>query len=656
MHGNPCPRRALAFAAFLFLNPDAIAEEDTAVETLIVTASRTPVPALQVGSSVTVLDRDYLEGRQSPILSDTLRGVPGFAVSRGGMPGSLTQLRVRGAEANQVLVLIDGVEANDPAAGGEFNFAHVLADDIERVEIVRGPQSALWGSDALAGVVNILTRQGEPGVHGSAFAEGGSFGTAHAGVSLGGAGSDYGFRLSGAVLDSDGDNISRAGDEDDGYENATLGFNINWRPIPAFALVFSGRRVSGTNEHDGTDFTTGLPADAGLETDFEQAYGRASGQLELFEGRWQHTLTGTITDTDNDNLASGIGTDSTAGRKTRFVYQSDAWLGGSDRQSARHVLSLAFEHEAEDFHQRGTTTIFGDPNQDLDARSHALAGEYRLLFSEQLSVSVGLRHDWNSDFGDDTSWRITGTYALPRTGTRLRAAYGTATKNPTFTERFGFFTEESDPFFVGNPDLQPEESDGWEAGVEQSFAGGRGHLALTWFRQDLEDEINGFVFDPASGVFTALNLDGRSRRHGLEVSGRFGIAPGLEVAADYTWLDATQQDAFTGGQVREVRRPEHNANANLDWRFAGDRARLNLNVAYNGEQGDVFFPPPAFAAVPVTLDEFVLVALAGSWQFSDHVELFGRVENLLDDDYEEVVGFSEPGIGAFAGLRLSFGR
>jgi vitamin B12 transporter len=267
-----------------------------------------------------------------------------------------------------------------------------------------------------------------------------------------------------------------------------------------------------------------------------------------------------------------------------------------------------------------------------------------------------VRHDWNSDFGDNTSWRVTGAYGLADTGTHLRAAFGTGSKNPTFTERFGFFTEESDPFFVGNPDLQPEESNGWEVGAGQDFAGGRIRLALTWFRQDLEDEIDGFVFDPSRGVFTAMNLGGRSRRRGLEFSGRFGIAGGLELAADYTWLDATQPDAFTDAQVREVRRPEHNANVNLDWRFAGDRARLNLNVGFNGEQEDAYFPPPAFAAVPVTLDGFVLVTLAGSWRFGDHAELFGRIENLLDDDYEEVVGFSEPGIGAFAGLRLAFGR
>lgn len=656
MHtGFRTARRHALGVLFLFASSNAAAEAGD-VETLVVTAARTPVQAAQVGSSITVLDRDYLAARQGPVLADLLRGISGLSISRSGVPGSLTQLRVRGAEANQVLVLIDGIEANDPAAGGEFNFAHVLTDDIERVEIVRGPQSALWGSDALAGVVNILTRRGEPGAHGSAFAEGGSFGTVHAGASLHGAGDDFGFRVGGSILDSDGSNASQQGDENDGYANTTLYFSANWRPLRALALEFSGRHVSGTNEYDSIDFLTGLPADSNLETAFAQNYGRASGRLDVFEGRWQHLVTGSVTDTENDNFSSGINTDGTAGRKTRFGYQSNLFLDTPGRLAARHTLSLAFEYEAEDFQQRGTATPFGDPNQDLDMHSHGLAGEYRLDVSERFTISAGVRHDSNSDFGDDTSWRVTGVYSVHDTGTRVRASYGTGSKNPTFTERFGFFTAESDPFFVGNPDLRPEESDGWDIGADHDFADGRIRVGVTCFRQDLEDEINGFAFDPALGVFTALNAEGRSKRRGLEFSGRAVIVRGLELGADYTWLDATQPDAVTGEQVLEVRRPEHNANVNLDWRFAADRGRLNLNLGYNGDQRDVFFPGPAFAAMPATLDDFVLVALAGSWRVSRYLDLFGRIENLLNADYEEVVGYAAPGIGAFAGLRLSLGR
>jgi len=625
-------------------------------EILIVTASRTPVPVTEVGSAFTLFDADDLADRQTPALADILRGAPGLAVSRGGVFGSQTQLRMRGAEGNQVLVLIDGIEANDPAQGGEFNFAHLLTDDLERVEIIRGPQSGLWGSDALAGVVNILTRRGEPGLRATGFAEGGSFGTARGGASVSGGGEDYDFRLGGSVLDSDGSNIARGSGEDDGYRNLTLDFTAGWRPSPGFSFDVAGRRVAGTNEFEGVDFTTGLPADAELETEFEQNYGRAQGVLELFGGRWRQTLAGSITATENDNRDSGMVTDSADGRKQRLIWQSDVRLDTPDWWNAKHVLTAVLEYEHEDYRQRGVASPFGDPNQDHSVHARGAAGEYRVLLGDALSLSAGVRHDDNSDFSDDTNWRLTGSWALREYGARLHANRGTGSKNPTFVERFGFFTPDSNPSFVGNPALSPEDSCGWEIGLDQDLADGRIRLGITWFEQNLEDEINGFVFDPARGVFTALNTDGESERRGLELTGGADVMPGLDVSVAYTWLEATEPDAVSGRQAQEVRRPKHSADLNLNWRFAGDRGRLNLNVNYNGEQKDLYFPPPFFAAAPVMLEGFTLVTLAGSWQLTPAWSLFGRVDNLLDRDYEEVLGFTTPGIAAYAGLRLAMGR
>lgn len=643
----------LLSSVFLFLSGAATGGEGEPVETVIVTASRTPVPTTQVGSALTLFTNDDLAARQNTMLADILRGAPGLAVSRVGVSGSQTQLRMRGAEANQVLVLIDGIEVNDPAQGGEFNFAHVLSDDIERVEIIRGPQSALWGSDALAGVVSIVTRRGQPGVNASGFMEGGSFGTLHGGAGLSGGGEHYDFRLGSSVLHSDGSNIARDGGEDDGYENLTLSIVAGWQPMPALAFEMAGRHVSGTNEFDGPDFLTGLPADTGLETAFEQDYGRLQGRLELFGGRWRQTVSVAMTGTDNDNFDAGTLTESAGGKKQRLVWQSDLFVDTPAWWNARHVLSAVVEHEHENYRQRGTATPFGDPNQDLSAHTLALAGEYRVLLADALSVSAGMRHDDNSDFGNDTNWRLTGAWPLRGAGTRLRAGYGTGGKSPTFVERFGFFTSASSPAFAGNPSLDPEKSRGWEIGVDQELAEGSVRLGVTWFEQDLEDEINGFVFDPLRGVFTALNSDGESERRGLELTASASAADGLEVDAAYTWLEATEPDAVSGRQAQEVRRPKHSAMLNLRYEFGGGRGQLNLNIHYNGEQKDLYFPPPMFGAVPVTLDDFTLATLSGSWRLTPQLSLFGRLENLFDQDYEEVLGFTTPGLAAFAGLRLS---
>ena len=216
------------------------------------------------------------------------------------------------------------------------------------------------------------------------------------------------------------------------------------------------------------------------------------------------------------------------------------------------------------------------------------------------------------------------------------------------TERFGFFTN-----FIGNPNLKPEESRGWEVGIDQQLFAGQLVFQLTWFDETLEDEINGFVFDPISGGFTADNETGESDRQGLEIGGEWQITDGLRLGLAYTYLDATEEDS-TGSQTDEIRRANHIANVNLDWQ-ANARLSVNFNVDYNGEQDDFFFPPTPPFQETVTLDSFTLVNLAVRYQVSPTVSVFARIENAFDEDYEEIFGFSAPGRTAFAGIRYQPG-
>lgn len=221
-------------------------------------------------------------------------------------------------------------------------------------------------------------------------------------------------------------------------------------------------------------------------------------------------------------------------------------------------------------------------------------------------------------------------------------------KNPTFFDRFGFFADQ----FVGNSDLKPESSIGWDIGVEQALLDDRLSLGATYFDAELDDEIDGFFFDPtlgASGAFTATNLDGTSKRMGVELTARVRPFEGLDVTGAYTYTDATEPGA--SGRVREVRRPEHVASLVTNWRFLDSRANLNFRVDYNGEQKDSDFR--TFPTQRVTLDDFVLVNVSGSYDINPYVRLFARIENLLDQDYEEVFGFQTPGFAAFGGVRVS---
>lgn len=294
-------------------------ENASDIETLVVSASRVPVSSNLTGSSFTVLDRSVIEKRQLSTLSEILRDVPGFSVNRGGVLGSTTQIRVRGAEGNQVMVFIDGMEVNDLAQGSEFNFAHLSASEIEKTEVIRGPQSALWGSDALAGVINITTKRGEGPLRATAFMEGGSFGTGHGGANISKGGDRYHFNLGGSYINSTGNNISRDGNEDDGYENGTVSISAGYSPTENLSFDVTSRFTEANNEFDATDFVTGLPSDSDRETKTSQNYSRLQSKLTLYDGLWDHKLGLSLINTDNDNFTNGSEADSTQGKNTSWI-------------------------------------------------------------------------------------------------------------------------------------------------------------------------------------------------------------------------------------------------------------------------------------------------------------------------------------------------
>jgi vitamin B12 transporter len=623
------------------------------METVVVSAARTPVSAELSGSSFTIIDREVLEQRQLSTLSEILRDVPGFAVNRGGVTGSTTQIRVRGSEGNQVLVFIDGIEVNDLSQGSEFNFAHLSASEIERAEIVRGPQSALWGSDALGGVINITTRRGKGPVKITGFAEAGSFATMHGGGSISGGGDNYHFNVAGSYLRSNGDNISRDNDEDDGYKNGSVTLSAGYSPFTMLSFDIVSRFTEATNEFDETDFfITGLPADSDSETAVSQNYSRLQAKLSLYDGSWEHKAGIALSNTDNDNFSNGIENSSTQGKKYKFDYQTSVFLETSGLANLTHALTFAVEHEIEKFTQRGSISFGNNPNQDLRTDSTSYIGEYRVTLAENISLSGSIRSDNNSDYQNATTYRTTAAYFLDEQGLRIHASYGTGIKNPTFTERFGFFASSLFSAFVGNPDLKPEKSRGWEVGFDKSFSDQKVSIGLTYFNEKLADEINGFFFDLATFTTTAINETGNSKRQGIEFTAHAMLSGNLSLSGNYTYLDAKQPDAI-GGSEREVRRPEHIANANLNYDFLNNKANINLNVNYNGRQDDVFFAPPFFLQETVSLDSFTLLNIASSYKYSDLITLYGRVENLLDEQYEEVLGFQSMGLAVFAGIKIN---
>jgi len=618
-------------------------------EELIVMANRVPTPASFVGSSVSVIDGEMLVRRQSSFVTDVLRDVPGVATSRSGTFGSQTQIRVRGAEANHLLVFIDGIKVTDPTASDQYPFAQLNAFDLERIEFVRGPQSSLWGSEAIAGVVNIVTRQTSEGRNAELFLDGGAFQTYSAGARAGRAWDSGSADVSGSYYDTDGENTSRSGSEEDGYRNATVTFNGSYDPRDDISLSLFARHVASTVEFDD-DSVTGVPTDADLETDISLSYLRAGGVISA--GHWEHALRFTWAGSERDNIENGAAANSQEGDRYGAYYQSSIGWGDVTGDSRANELILAADYEREEFMQHDP--LFSANNQDEDRDVIGYVAQYLAEPMETLTISASVRHDDNSDFDNVTTWRISGAYTITSSGTRLHSSLGTGHKAPTFTELFGFFPEVFS--FRGNEDLKPEESIGWDFGVEQSFADGRFVADLTYFSDKLKDEIStAFDFDPVTSAFfsTPVNLDGNSRRKGLEASVSAAATGALAISASYTYTD-TRQPESQAGQVREIRRPRETAAINADYEFREKRAGLNLNVSYTGQQDDSFFDPVTFMPGSVELSDYWLVNLAGRIALSERLELRARVENMFDEEYEDVFGYRNPGIGAYAGVRINF--
>ena len=615
-------------------SPPAADESVERLPEIVVSASRTPLEARAAGSAVTVITAEEMESKQVRMVSDVLRDVPGLAVNRTGAVGAITQVRIRGAEANHTLLLIDGVEVNDPSgAGSGFDFADLLAADVERIEVLRGPQSALYGSDAIGGVVNVITRKGRGPAATSLRLEGGSFGSGEVSAGIRGAGDRYHFSLGGTGFRTSGVSIAPGAGtkpEKDGYRNhgwrARLGVDL----LEDLEVELLGRYVRSKVETDPTGDVDGfsIPVDGDDETRATQWSGRARVTYGLLDGAWEHTLGAGSSRKKWDTFAAGSRTYGAEGRRSRLDYQTSVFFDTAALADAAHSFTFLAEREKDSQTSGGS---FGGSHSDVT--NYGYTGEYRVGMWERLFLSGSVRYDDNDLFEDATTFRVTGAYLHDETGTRLHGSYGTGVKNPTLFELFGYADG-----FVPNSKLKPESSKGWDAGVEQSLFDDRLSVDVTYFDNRIEDMIVG-------AGNSADNLDGASESNGVEVTVEAAVTETLTFTGSYTYTHTRGAD----GRAL-TRRARHLAGAHLAWDVLDGRAILGLGVRYNGEQQDDRFHSD-YSRSRVTLDDFVLVNLTASFEAAPGLELFGRVENLLDEDYQEVFGYRNTGIGGFLGIR-----
>lgn len=636
--------RLMYAAAFFAASAPALVHADAAttdeLDQIIVTASRSPLTMATVGATATVITREQIERRQARYVTDLLRAVPGLAVSHSGTTGSQTQVRVRGAEANHVLVLIDGIRANDPSTGDEFRWETLSTHNVERIEVIRGPQSSLWGSDAIAGVVHVITRSGSQQPEMSAYAEGGSFDAVNAGLRGGVGGERWRLGYGLERLSTDGTNISRTGNERDDSDMTTASLSVSVQAGDNIELDLGVRSVDSYTQFDPIDFfTTGLPTDGDVATDSRQNYAQAGVTVGNGEEWLTHRLNARYLDTSHRNFTDGQPESSTASDRLALSYQSDIRIGPN-------LLSVALETERTRFEQTGEIG-FGDPNQTQETSVDSIVADFQGRSIDRLTWLLSARYDDYSDFDSALTGRLSAAYRIGAT-TLLRANAGTGQKTPTFTERFGFFPGQ----FLGNPELKPEKSTSFDLGIEQSFHRDALNLQLTLFSQDLRDEINGFVFDPDTFLFTAENMPASSSRKGIELAAIIDVTENLEFGGAYTYTDSSEKDD-QGNDVTELRRPRHAGSLNANYSFLSEHGRLSLSADYGGSRNDIFFPPFPAPSEIVTLQNYWLIDLAISYDVSTTFSLYVRASNLLDEDYEQVYGFQTPGRSVFLGLRMT---
>ena len=644
-------RHSVSLAVLAASSPALAEEAAHAVasegDSIIVTATRAPLTLDEIPSAIAVLDKDAIDRAQDIGVTELLLRTPGISMSRNGGYGTATSLRIRGAESDHSVVVIDGVKLNDPSStGGGFNFTNLLVGDIARIEVLRGPQSILWGSQAIGGVVNIVTASPEKAIEGSFDIEAGSRQTVSARAAVGGKTGPLSWRIGGQRFTTDGiSSHAKAfgGVERDGYRNHNVSGRAELTLTDHVSVEVRGTYASGRVQFDGFNADS---ADYGLNREF---VGYAGVNIDLADGRFRNRIAYGHTDTNRDNFnptRARPRSFEADGRNKRWEYQGS--FAVSDRISA----IFGVENERSDFRSRSPAASLSTPLPAFARGEAELTSAYGQLSIEPLdglTLNGGLRYDDHDRYGGQTLFAAGGVWRLP-TGTVLRASYGEGFKAPSLFQLFSEF---------GNVGLDPEAAKGWEAGVEQQLFDRKLVVGASWFDRTTTNQI---IFNSCSATATDplcfvpgnpaarrfgyyLNV-ARADAHGVEASAALTLG-GLKVDGNYSWVVAEDRSPGTTNFGKWLpRRPRQTANASVSYEFPFGLT-TGAAVRWSGKSFDN-------ASNATRLDDYTLVDLRAEFALSDAVKLFARAENVFDEQYMTAFRYGSLGRSVYAGIRGRF--
>ena len=575
---------------------------------IVVTATRTPVDITTIGSSLSVIGESDIQQHQIGTVSDAVDTTPGVSFNQSGGAGQPSSVYIRGSKAEHVKIYIDGIPINDPTTTADLpDMAHLNTDQIEQIEVLRGPQSTLYGSDAIGGVINIRTKRGAGKPAHFIDMEAGSFNTIRTAIGSQGGNDTVDYNVSVSRFETEGYSALNGSGEEDGYKNTTIQSRIGVQPLENARLDFIFRHVDSEGDYD--DGYAVNPPDDKSRFDTDQTFLRTEGFLSLFDGVWEQTAGVSLTDIDRDYSWGGYN-----GKILHADWQHNILL------NEMNTLTAGAEWEREDYKDS-----FGGKYND---ETIGIYLQDQIQLGKNFFGTAGVRHEEHQRAGRANTYRLTGAYLIDKTGTKLKASWGTGFRSPSLYQLYA-------PYGTGNSSLEPEESEGWDIGFEQTLIEDKLTGGITYFQNHLKNTIS---YDYTFWTYMqSASVDTR----GVESFINWTATDSIRVHLNHTWLDVDDKDP---SKYAELRKPEHEFNAQVDVQ-ATDKLNLYVRGSYVGKRDDVG---------GVVLDDYVTLDIGGGYQATSNLLIYARIENLTDEDYELVDGYGTAGISAYAGAKFTF--
>ncbi|MBL4702840.1 MAG: TonB-dependent receptor, partial [Phycisphaeraceae bacterium] len=608
---------------------DQTTEQAPPSQQVIVTATRIDTPQSQVGSSVSVIDSQQMQNRQDQDIADALQHTPGVHVRRAGGLGSQASIFIRGAESDHTLMLLDGIKIHDLASpGGTATFDHLTTTGLDRIEVLRGPQSTLYGTEAIGGVISATTKRGSGDLNGYYSVETGSYKTTTQKLHLNGGDDDFNYSIS--TVRTDADIFSSAADngESDPYRNTSFHSLFGLTLFDAFNIDIAFHYINADIEFDnnGADDQTD-------QTDFEQYALKVEPTFYFLDGLWESKLSLTLNQTSRLTTGTNF---TVANSGFNFTFLPNGFDGRALEADWQNTLlindnnTLVFGIAYSD--ERGEFSDPGVANQVYTTHSYSLYLQHQLQVTDNLTINGGLRYINHDQFGSNITYQLAGAYHFAPTNTILRASIGTGFKAPSI----------ADLFDNGNPNLNAEESIGWDIGIEQPLLNDKLTAGATFFQNTLNDMI---FYDNTS--FQIINV-GKARTQGVETYLQYKPADDLIATLNYTYTDSevlNPQGTF-GPQkgARLWRRPLHSYGFDLTKKFMDNQANITFSMVGASQRDDN----------GGKADAYVICNLASSCKITDNIEVFARVENIFNEQYQDLRGFNTADASGYAGVKISF--